>query len=299
MALPSAASQTDRHGRWRGLLATDTMASGSTLRRRLADWAERGVLGHVHSMLVGMMRGQPDLARDLIVDSCSVRAKRGGELTGPNPTNPPQCGALSAVQRQEPIPRRSQRGRGQRKRRAGGLRGDGDPLSPVPIRPADPALHRLGLHFRTGAALVRAALARGGHVPRSARPPRGRDAATMVGSGHRTHDALPARLVLPRHPAESPTHASGTPSHSDQRLVSRAALDLLRSSAGREPRDLARIGFRPVPQTVGCAKTPASPQHGYHLRALSIRMTPKSSLGRDRRERNCAGEGWALYKASM
>jgi hypothetical protein len=28
--------------------------------------------------------GQPD---DLILDSCSVRAKRGGDLTGPNPTD--------------------------------------------------------------------------------------------------------------------------------------------------------------------------------------------------------------------
>jgi len=72
---------------WRGLRATEGMASGSTLRRRLADWAQRGVLGHTHSMLVGMLRSQPDLARDLIVDSCSVRAKRGGELTGPNPTD--------------------------------------------------------------------------------------------------------------------------------------------------------------------------------------------------------------------
>ena len=34
-------------------------------------------------MLVGMRRGHPDL----ILDTCSVRAKRGGELTGPNPTD--------------------------------------------------------------------------------------------------------------------------------------------------------------------------------------------------------------------
>ncbi len=54
------------------------------------------MFGHVHSVLAGMLRGQPDLARDLIVDSCSVRAKRGGELTGPNPTDLPRCGALSA-----------------------------------------------------------------------------------------------------------------------------------------------------------------------------------------------------------
>jgi transposase len=30
-----------------------------------------------------MLRGHPDL----ILDSCSVRAKRGGDLTGPNPTD--------------------------------------------------------------------------------------------------------------------------------------------------------------------------------------------------------------------
>jgi hypothetical protein len=35
-----------------------------------------------------MARSGPDAAtRDVAVDSCSVRAKRGGELTGPNPTD--------------------------------------------------------------------------------------------------------------------------------------------------------------------------------------------------------------------
>ena len=37
----------------------------------------------MHALLVGMLRGHPDL----ILDSCSVRAKRGGDLTGPNPTD--------------------------------------------------------------------------------------------------------------------------------------------------------------------------------------------------------------------
>jgi len=77
---------------WRSLRATAAQASGSTLRRRLADWARTDVLRHVHSMLVGMLRGQPDAALDLIVDSCSVRAKRGGELTGPNPTDRAKLG---------------------------------------------------------------------------------------------------------------------------------------------------------------------------------------------------------------
>lgn len=37
----------------------------------------------VHAMLVVMLRGN----FALIPDSCSVRAKRGGDLTGPNPTD--------------------------------------------------------------------------------------------------------------------------------------------------------------------------------------------------------------------
>ena len=68
---------------WRGLTATEDRASGSTLRRRLADWADTGLLAKVHALLVGMLRGHPGL----ILDTCSVRAKRGGDLTGPNPTD--------------------------------------------------------------------------------------------------------------------------------------------------------------------------------------------------------------------
>ena len=68
---------------WRSLTATEDQASGSTLRRCLARWAETGLLAKVHALLVGMLRGRPDL----ILDTCSVRAKRGGDLTGPNPTD--------------------------------------------------------------------------------------------------------------------------------------------------------------------------------------------------------------------
>jgi transposase len=68
---------------WRSLVATEDQASGSTLRRALARWAETGLLARVHALLVGMLRGHPDL----ILDTCSVRAKRGGDLTGPNPTD--------------------------------------------------------------------------------------------------------------------------------------------------------------------------------------------------------------------
>lgn len=68
---------------WRSLKATADMASGSTLRRALERWARTGLLGQVHALLVAMLRGDPTL----ILDTCSVRAKRAGDRTGPNPTD--------------------------------------------------------------------------------------------------------------------------------------------------------------------------------------------------------------------
>jgi len=46
------------------------------------------LLAKVHALLATMLRGHPDL----ILDTCSVRAKRGGELTGPNPTDRAKMG---------------------------------------------------------------------------------------------------------------------------------------------------------------------------------------------------------------
>ena len=72
---------------WRSLRATASKVSGSisgsTLRRHLERWARIGLLPQIHAVLVGMLRGDPTL----ILDSCSARAKRGGDLTGPNPTD--------------------------------------------------------------------------------------------------------------------------------------------------------------------------------------------------------------------
>ncbi|WP_377806620.1 IS5 family transposase (plasmid) [Azospirillum sp. A29] len=73
---------------WRELRAADGRASGSTLRRRLDEWHRTALLRRVHAVLVRMVRSGPDAAAwDVVVDSCSVRAKHGGELTGPNPTD--------------------------------------------------------------------------------------------------------------------------------------------------------------------------------------------------------------------
>jgi transposase len=79
---------------WRELRATAACACGSTLRRRLDAWSATAVLRRVHVALVRMVRAGPEPAsgEDVVVDSCSVRAKRGGELTGPNPTDRGKAG---------------------------------------------------------------------------------------------------------------------------------------------------------------------------------------------------------------
>jgi len=78
---------------WRELRAIVGRASGSTLRRRLDDWSATALLRWVHATLVRMVRAGPEATSwDVVVDSCSVRAKRGGELTGPNPTDRGKAG---------------------------------------------------------------------------------------------------------------------------------------------------------------------------------------------------------------
>lgn len=78
---------------WRELQAADGRASGSTLRRRLDEWHTTALLRRIHAVLVRMARSGPDAAAwDVVVDSCSVRAKHGGELTGPNPTDRSKSG---------------------------------------------------------------------------------------------------------------------------------------------------------------------------------------------------------------
>jgi transposase len=78
---------------WRELWATAARACGSTLRRRLNEWSAAAALRRVHAILIRMVRSGPEAGSwDVVVDSCSVRAKRGGELTGPNPTDRGKAG---------------------------------------------------------------------------------------------------------------------------------------------------------------------------------------------------------------
>ena len=75
---------------WRELFAGIGRASGSTLRRRRRDWRDVALLPRVHAVLLRMVRSGPEAAAkalDVVIDRCSVRAKHGGDLTGPNPTD--------------------------------------------------------------------------------------------------------------------------------------------------------------------------------------------------------------------
>jgi transposase len=79
---------------WRELRATAGRACGSTLRRRLDDRGATALPRRVHLALIRMVRAGPETAPwDVALDSCSVRAKRGGELTGPDPTDRGKAGA--------------------------------------------------------------------------------------------------------------------------------------------------------------------------------------------------------------
>lgn len=74
--------------RWQSLPTSLGWGSGSTCWRRFAEWTAAGVWEKTHAHLVAALgeRGLLDLER-AVVDSASVRALRGGEHTGPNPTD--------------------------------------------------------------------------------------------------------------------------------------------------------------------------------------------------------------------
>ena len=59
----------------------------------MVEWDGTALLRQVHLALIRMVRAGPEPAPwDVVVDSCSVRAKRGGALTGPNPTDRGKAG---------------------------------------------------------------------------------------------------------------------------------------------------------------------------------------------------------------
>lgn len=74
--------------RWQSLPAQLGWGSGSTCWRRFDEWTAAGVWEAAHVALVTALgeRGLLNLER-AVVDSCSLRAVRGGDHTGPNPTD--------------------------------------------------------------------------------------------------------------------------------------------------------------------------------------------------------------------
>ncbi|MGW0662181.1 IS5 family transposase [Streptodolium elevatio] len=63
-------------------------ASKSTVHRRFTIWSESGLWGRLHRRLRELLAdaGLVDLSR-VLVDTAHVRAKKGGELTGPSPVD--------------------------------------------------------------------------------------------------------------------------------------------------------------------------------------------------------------------
>jgi transposase len=74
--------------RWQSLPTALGWGSGSTCWRRFAEWTAAGVWEQGHVALVTALgeQGLLNLER-AVVDSCSLRAVRGGAHTGPNPTD--------------------------------------------------------------------------------------------------------------------------------------------------------------------------------------------------------------------
>src|SRR3954452_24613118 len=62
---------------WRELRATGNRVCGATLRERLIELSAEALLRRVHAVLIRMVRSGPEAAAsDVVIDSCSVRAKR-------------------------------------------------------------------------------------------------------------------------------------------------------------------------------------------------------------------------------
>lgn len=72
---------------WRELPREVAGCSGVTCWRRLRDWAEAGVFGAVHELLLDQLRALDRLDLDrMVVDGSHVRALKGGRRRAPRPS---------------------------------------------------------------------------------------------------------------------------------------------------------------------------------------------------------------------
>jgi transposase len=71
---------------WQRLPESDRWPSGSTCWRRLAEWTAAGVWPQLHRRLLNRLSRTGALDVDtVVVDSASVRAKKGARIAGPAP----------------------------------------------------------------------------------------------------------------------------------------------------------------------------------------------------------------------
>ena len=187
---------------WRELRATAGRACGSTLRRRLDGWSAAAVLRQVHVALVRMVRSGPEAAPwDVVVDSCSVRAKRGGELTGPNPTDRGKAGTKYHVVVATDGTPAGRRTLGRQRPRHAALPAPAAP-GPGRLRRDRPAVRRRRLRQRRQPRALRA---RGYPAPH----PRGGPAARLGARLGPLHRRARLRVVVGQQAAGPPAGQAG------------------------------------------------------------------------------------------
>ncbi len=112
--------------------------------------------------------------------------------------------------------------------------------------------------------------------PRGTCPSRHRDPAPVVGQGHRSYHALPARPVLDRHTAGRQASSPGTAQACQSSLVPQTAAHLLGRPGRRAPRPLARAAFCSLASAPRSHKIQTDPARGLGLRPLQRRLNGQS-----------------------
>ena len=73
---------------WKQLPQCELWPSGSTCWRRFTEWTQVGVWPQLHRRLLNILGMAGEINLDhAVVDSASVRAKKGGDHTGPSPVD--------------------------------------------------------------------------------------------------------------------------------------------------------------------------------------------------------------------
>src|SRR3954465_11535700 len=109
----------------------------------------------------------------------------------------------------------------------------------------------------------------------------------MVRPGHRTHDPLPARAILPRDPARRTAQPEVTRGRYERGLVSQTPPHLQRHTRRGAATFLAGTGFCHVLPSRRGEKTPLSTPGRHYLCALPRRLMAKVEISDLARTRAC------------